>query len=106
MLGLPPDSDLAVDDRNRRRFVIKFATDTVWDAQYRHDRAFSERHRRMQSFEAGRDPTALGRQKPQALARRHVVREDQLNPAFGGIDPQPDPPRPRANPDRQWGTQI
>src|SRR6516162_1208033 len=60
----------------------------------------------MQSAKTGRDPFALSYEKAQALARRYATRQDQFDPAFGGIDSQSDPPRPRADPYRHWSTQI
>jgi hypothetical protein len=106
MLGLAPYSDFISGDRHRRCPGVELATDAVRDPEYRYDCAFSKRHGLAQSAKAGRDPFAFGRQKAQALARRHATRQDQLHPAFGGIDPQCDPPRPRADPNRNWSSQI
>src|SRR5215472_18480554 len=106
MLGFSSHSDFAVDDRHRRRSGVELATDAVRDPEHRHDRAFSKRQWRMQSAKTGRDPFALGCEKAQALARRYATRQDQFNPAFGGIDSQSDPPGPQTDPYRQWGTQI
>jgi hypothetical protein len=55
---------------------------------------------------AERDPFALGCEKAQALARRYAAWQDQFDPVFGGIDSQPDPVRPRADPNRQRSAQI
>jgi hypothetical protein len=106
MLNLPSHSDFAGDERNRRRPDIKLATDAVRNPEYRYDCAFSKGHRLVQSAEAGCDPFALGCEKAQALPRRDATRQDQFNPALGGIDAQRHPPRPRADPNRQRGTEI
>jgi len=106
MLGFSSHSDFAVDDRHRRRSDVELAADAARDPEHWDDRSFSKRQWRMQSAKAGRDPFALGCEKPQALARRYAAWQDQFDPAFGGIDSQCDPPRPRADPNRQRSAQI
>ena len=106
MLGFSSHSDFTVDDRHRWRSGVELATDAVRDPQHRHDRAFSKRQSRMQGAKTGCNPFALRYEKAQALACRYTTRQNQFDPAFGGIDSQSDPPRPCADPNRQRSAQI
>jgi len=68
--------------------------------EHRHDGTFYKRHLLRQGFEASLDPSALRREKAQTGAWRYAARQNELDRAFGRIDPESDPPRPRADPDR------
>jgi hypothetical protein len=70
------------------------------DAEHRYNDPLSEPHRLREGREASGDPSLLGGEKPQTMTRRHAGRQNQLDLAFGRIDPQRDPPRPRTDPDR------
>jgi len=106
MCRITAHSDLAFTDRHRRSCQIVLAPDAVRDAEHGYDDPLSELHRLRQGCEAGGDPPLLGGEKPQAMAPRHPWGQDQLDLAFGRIDPQGDPPRPRADPDRNASVEI
>jgi hypothetical protein len=74
------------------------------NAEYWHDDPFGEPYGLREGCEAGGDPSLLGGEKSQTLTRRYAGRQDQLDFAFGRIDPQRDPPRPRTDPDRNVGS--
>jgi len=100
MRGIAAHPDLAITDRHRRHCRVVLAPDPVGDAEHRYNHPLSEPHRLREGCEAGGDPSLLGGEKTQTMARRHAGRQDQLDLAFGRIYPQRDPPRPRADPDR------
>jgi hypothetical protein len=99
MRGIAAHPDLAVMDRHRRRCRVVLAPDAMGDAEHRYDDLLSEPHRLREGCEAGGDPSLLGGEKTQTMTRWHAGRQDELDLAFGRIDPQRDPPRPRADPD-------
>ena len=98
--GIAAHADFAVDDPDRGCGRIEFAADPMGHPEQRHDRTFDKRHRLRQGFEPRGDPSTLRRQKAQPRPRRNAGRQDQFDLAFGRVDPQPHPPRPRADPDR------
>ena len=100
MQRIAPHPDFAVDDLDRGRHGVEFAANPVGHPEYGHDCPFDERDRLRQGIEARRDPSALRRQKAQTGARRDAARQNQFDRAFGRVDPQPYPSRPRADPDR------
>src|SRR5271167_2511243 len=100
MRGIAAHPDLSVMDRYRRSCRVVLALDAMGDAEQRHDDPLREPHRLRQGCEASGDPSLLGGEKPQPVARRHAGGQDQLDLAFGRIDPQRDSPRPLADPNR------
>jgi hypothetical protein len=106
MRGIAAHTDLAVADRHRRRCRVVLAPDAMGDAEHRHDGPVGKPHRLREGCEAGGDPPPLGGEKPQTVTGRHAGRQDQLDPAFGRIDPQCNPPRPRTDPDRNASVGI
>jgi hypothetical protein len=76
------------------------------DSEYRYDCAFGERDLLRQRFKPSGDPSSLGCEKTQTLACRNTGRQNQLDPAFSGIDSQGDSPCSWADPDRNWRLDI
>lgn len=99
-------SDFAIDDGNRGCRWIGFPPDTMRGSEYRHDCAFGERNLLRQRCEPSGDPSSLGCEKAQTLACRNTGRQNQLDPALSGIDPQRDPPCSWADPDGNWRLDI
>ena len=99
-------ADLAIGDGHWRRRRIEPAANAMRGPQHRHHRPFDKRHRARQRLEPGGDPMALVPEKAQAQFGRHAARQHQLDPAPGRVDAQPDPPRPRADPDRERRAEV
>jgi hypothetical protein len=100
MRGIAAHSYLVVNNAHGGRRGIEFAADAMGHPEQRHDRVFDKRHPLRQGIQARGDPCPLRREKPQASALRDAARQDELDPAFGRIDPQSHPPRPLTDPDR------
>ena len=98
--------DLVIRERHRRRRGIERPANAMRYPQHRHHRPLDKRHRARQGIEAGGDPAALVLEKTQAEFGRDAVRQDQLDPPLGRVDPQSDAARPRADPDRERGAEV
>jgi len=94
------DPDFTIGDADRRRRGIVFAPDPVGNTKEWNDCTFDEWRRLRQRLQARCDPFPLRRQKSQPRPRRNPARQNKFDPALGCIDPQPDPSRLRADPDR------
>ena len=99
-------ADFAVPNHYRGRRAVERSTNPVRHVHHRHDRPFDERHRAGQGPEAGGDPSPFVFEKTQTKFGRHIARQHQFDPAFGGVDPQSDASRPRADPDRHRGAKV
>ena len=106
MRGIAAHPNLAIRNRHRRRRDLERVANPMQNPQHRDDSALGKRNRPRQCCKPALDPTALVAQKPQPDLGWHAVRQHQFDPARSGIDTQPDPTRPRADPDRQRGAEI
>ncbi len=59
-----------------------------------------------QGLQPGDNPSLLAFEKTQAERGWDALRQHQLDPAIGGVDPQPDAPRPRADSDRHRDAKV
>ena len=103
---LAANTDLAIDDRDRRRLRIALPVDPVRRPEHRHDGPLDKGDRPRQGLQPGGNPAALRPQKAQPVFGRDAARQDQLDRPFRRIDPQQQATGPRVDANRQGRAEV